>query len=143
MAVTCQYCHREAALTTGAEVYPRHPHLAEKKVWMCRPCEAWVGCHEGTDRPLGQLGDGKLRAAREAGHRAFDPLWQHMWHVNGGDKIDARNIAYGWLAEQLGIVPADCRFAGFSYEQCLKATLLCRELQAQLDGEHGVREPLL
>lgn len=144
MPVICPYCHNQASLTTGAEVYPRHPDLAANKIWICRPCEAWVRCHSGTDRPLGQLADGKLRAARQAGHRAFDPLWEHMWRVNGGSKEDARGIAYGWLAEQLGVLPADCHFAGFSYEQCLKATLLCRELLVQLDVEiQDSQSPLL
>lgn len=137
MAVICQYCHRMAVLTTGAEVYSDRPDLANRKIWKCDPCQAWVGCQDDTDIPLGSLADGKLRSARIAAHAAFDPLWKAMRHLNGISEIGAREIAYGWLAEQFRIPREECRFASMDYEQCLRATVLCRELQAELDQERG------
>jgi len=137
MPVICQYCHRPAELSSGAQEYPDHPHLARKKVWVCRFCDARVGCHDDTDVPLGSLADGKLRAARQAGHGAFDTLWREMWCTNGGSEQQARSTAYAWLADQLGIPAEQCRFAGLEYEMCLRATLICREMQAELDQERG------
>jgi hypothetical protein len=66
-----------------------------------------------------------------------------MWRINGGSKGNARNLAYGWLDDQLGMPLPDRHLGGRSYEQCLKATLLCRDLQAQLDAEHGSQDSLL
>jgi len=140
MSVICPYCHSTAELSTGAEQYPNHPHLATKKVWVCRSCDARVGCKGDTDIPLGSLADGKLRAARQAAHDTFDPLWQEMWRLNGGPEQDARLTAYAWLADQLGIPAEQCRFGGMEYEQCLKATLVCREMQAELDQERSTRD---
>lgn len=140
MAVICPYCKHGAELTTGAEQYPDQPHLAANKVWVCRFCDARVGCRDDTDIPLGSLADGKLRAARQAGHDAFDRLWREMWRLSGGNEVEARLTTYGWLAEQLGVLPADCRFAMFGYEQCLKATLLCRDMQEALDRDRGTQE---
>ena len=90
--------------------------------------------------PLGSLADGRLRAARKAAHDAFDPLWREMWTLNGGSKQEARSTAYTWLADQLGIPAQQCHFGGLEYERCIKATLICREMLAELDKERGKPE---
>src|SRR5581483_10362961 len=142
MLVTCQYCRRPAELTTGDLEFPDIPNLTGKKLWVCRDCDARVGCRGNTDVPLGELGDGKLRTARQKGHEACDPLWREMSRRSGMPEGEARNVAYFWLAEQLGITREECHFGGMSYERILKATVLCRELQAQLDTEQRTRDLL-
>lgn len=92
--VRCDYCHRPATRTTGRELYRGHrPDLNERIFWVCVPCDARVGCHPGTERPLGGLANAELRKARNAAHAAFDPLWQ-----SGGMR---RHEAYAWLAKQM------------------------------------------
>lgn len=80
-------------------------------VWHCLDCLALVGCHEGTDVPLGRMADATTRAARFEAHRAFDPLWQR------GGKW-ARAEAYVWLANVLHIPPEDAHIGMLSVEQC-------------------------
>ena len=140
--VKCQYCHKLARLTTGAEVWPNSPGLGHKKVWKCDRDDAWVGCHEGTESPLGQLADGPLRYARIAAHEAFDPIWKIMASVKRWDRAAARVKTNEWLAAQLGLPVDQCQFGGMTYEVCLKATALCRALKDQLLEKYGVPVPL-
>ena len=45
-------------------------------MWLCRPCDARVGCHENTRRPLGTMADKEMRAWRMKAHAVVDPLWR-------------------------------------------------------------------
>jgi hypothetical protein len=68
-APLCAHCGRPAVLVTGADVYgPRRPDLADKWLWRCDLCHAWVGCHGTTKRPLGRPGNYELRKARITPH---------------------------------------------------------------------------
>ena len=103
--VFCPYCNRPACFTTWSGKWP---------VWECKPCDARVGCHRGTPSPLGTLANAELRAARNAAHRAFDPLWK-----KGGPFHRAgRGVAYAWLAGGLGLRVAECHIAMFDLETC-------------------------
>lgn len=109
-APVCPYCSKPSVLTSGAEVYPHVPSLSMKPFYVCRPCDASVGCHPGTVTPLGRLADAQLRRAKSDAHRLFDPLWQ-----KGKMK---RTAAYRWLAQQMRVDPKDCHIGMFDSEQC-------------------------
>ena len=115
--VVCPYCGVAADLVTGEAIYPHRPDLAEKQFWLCRPCQAWVGCHPGTTRSLGRLANSELRRLKSAAHAAFDPLWK-----DGGMK---RGDAYGWLAGQLGIPRPDCHIGEFDEAMCRRVAEVC------------------
>ena len=113
---TCPYCNQPAALVTGAVIYPHRPDLHHKMFWQCKPCKAFVGCHDkgvgqgdGT-KPLGRLANAELRQWKQRAHAAFDPVWKarHM----------SRRDAYAWLAGQLGIKAEDCHIGMFDVDQC-------------------------
>jgi len=92
--VRCDCCHRQAELVTGREVYRGHrPDLHAKYFWQCRPCNARVGCHPGTQKPLGGLAKPELRLARSRAHAVFDPIWR--------EGTMRRAAAYRWLARKL------------------------------------------
>lgn len=135
--VICQYCHRPAKLKKGAELFPDYPELTAENFWVCTPCKARVGCHEGTEKPLGSLADGKLRAVRRMGHEAFDPIWKFMVNLKGGRPHDYRNRMYGWLAEDMGMPVEDCHFGGMPYEKCLLAVKRCNELRLELEKKYN------
>lgn len=114
--VICDYCAKPAALVSGRAIYPRRPDLFNKRFWRCSPCDAYVGCHpasggngDGT-KPLGRLANKDLRQAKMRAHAAFDPLWK-----SGRMR---RKEAYGWLAEKLGIDPADCHIGMMDEATC-------------------------
>ena len=121
--VICPYCHRPAALCTGADIYPHRYDLAGKNFWRCQPCGAWVGCHpaaQGKNRglgdgtvPMGRLANSQLRREKQHAHQAFDALW-----LNDPDRRGARDRAYRWLADTLGMKPAICHIGMFDVQQC-------------------------
>lgn len=125
-SVTCPYCDRIAAIVGGDFIYPHRPDLHRLRFYLCRPCDAYVGCHKGTTRPLGRLANAELRQAKQDAHAAFDPLWKfHTFHR--GYQTMTRNAAYEWLAEQLGINRSDCHIGMFDLETCRRVVQLCRQ----------------
>lgn len=123
--VICDYCGEEAELVTGAQVYPHMPRLAEKVLYQCTPCQARVGCHPGTDKPLGRLANIELRQAKERAHAAFDPLWQTKMRQTGMPKSTARSLAYKWLAREMGLSVDDCHIGMFDIAQCRRVIEIC------------------
>lgn len=122
--VRCQYCHAPARLVSGETLYPDQPAKHQAQFWHCAACRAWVGCHDGTTKPLGTLADARLRNARIAAHAAFDPLWR------GGGLTRAR--AYLWLAKELGLAEEATHIGQFTIEQCA-AVLDAVERRRQLE----------
>lgn len=100
-APICCHCGQPAIRVTGADIYKGWPDLAKKYFWQCEPCNAYVGCHSGTDKPLGQLAKYATRQARMKAHLFFDPIWRGLMK-QGMSKSRARKLAYGWLSAQLG-----------------------------------------
>lgn len=111
MAVTCNYCSQPARLVLGPELYPHRPDLAHVKAWECKPCNATVGCHDGTEKPKGTLAKPELKLARHRAHVAFDPLWKQFRSAYAESSVGApdnvlrriaRERAYDWLTYQMG-----------------------------------------
>lgn len=115
--VICDYCGKVIPLTTGKKVYRHRPDLYEKKFYKCWPCDALVGCHPGTEVPLGRLANKELRVAKMAAHAAFDPLWKSGWKKRGS--------CYAWLAESLGINIKDCHIGMFDVDMCNRVVEVC------------------
>jgi hypothetical protein len=124
-------CGALARLTDGREVFPLRPDLARKPVWLCDTCKGYVGCHAGGHAPMGIPGTAPVRAARQAVHRAFDPIWKTAWQhhayagrpkkARGGIRKRARERAYAYLAHRLGIPLDECHAAMFDADRCAAA----------------------
>lgn len=107
MTIYCDYCGNEAVLVEDSEIYGRsYGH----KAWLCRDCNAYVGCHGRSDKPLGRLANAELRRWKMAAHAAFDPLWKRG--------LLRRNAAYAWLAEQMGLPVEKTHIGMFDVAQC-------------------------
>lgn len=115
--ITCDYCGKIVNLVTGREIYPHRPDLYAKRFYRCEPCDAYVGCHPGTQTPLGRLANAELREAKKAAHAAFDPFWK-----SGELK---RGKAYGWLAKQLRIEQSACHIGMFDVPMCRLVIAIC------------------
>ncbi len=122
--ILCSYCLAAAELIKGDVLYPSRPDLHRKSFWRCVPCKAWVGCHAGTETPLGRLADYTLRRAKSAAHTAFDPLWRegHM----------GRSAAYTWLAITLGRRISETHIGLFDVETCWRVVALCNQFRREL-----------
>lgn len=79
--IWCCSCSRdvEARLTSGAEVYPHRPDLADVPRWKCDDCGNHVGTHHKTadrTRPLGNIPSPEIKRARIKIHELIDPVWK-------------------------------------------------------------------
>ena len=115
----CTYCGDIATKATGADIYPGRPDLADRVYWLCHRCDAWVGCHKGTETPLGTFANEELRQWRRLAHSVFDPLWK--------DKTMGRREAYSWLAEKLNISVEETHIGSFDLDKCRAVVRICSE----------------
>ena len=72
---SCRFCGGHVDLVSNAMFYGGREY-GWPLAYACGACGARVGCHPGTDIPLGTLADKATMQARRAAHAAFDPLWK-------------------------------------------------------------------
>lgn len=113
--VLCDYCGTPAMFVDSKVIYGKSYGM----IYLCPNCNAYVGVHKGTDKPLGRLADANLRKWKNAAHKAFDPLWQK------GPFLGQRNAAYSWLAEQMKLPVEKTHIGMFDVEKCRKAISIC------------------
>ncbi|WP_369797285.1 zinc-finger-containing protein [Enterobacter sp. BIDMC 29] len=71
--VICSYCNNNALLAKGSQIYFKPNYFKDNKYyWICRACEAWVGCHKNSGRPMGTPAKCNLRELRKKAHLKFD-----------------------------------------------------------------------
>ena len=112
--VWCPYCNAGAEYVDSAEIYGKSYGM----IYLCRPCDAYVGVHKGTDIPLGRLADKELRHWKRVAHASFDPIWQ-LGRFRG-----KRSAAYSWLAEQMGLPEEEAHIGMFDIAQCKKVVTI-------------------
>ena len=125
MTINCPYCGSQAKLVDSSIIYHGRSY---GNAWVCSnfpKCDAYVGCHKGTEKPLGRLADKTLRVAKGEAHKLFDHLWRRKMQKEGCRVKVARNAGYAWLAENLGIKKEDCHIGMFDIETCRKVIKFC------------------
>ncbi|ACC76197.1 zinc-finger-containing protein [Paraburkholderia phymatum] len=131
----CDYCGAKATLArAGDESYPyRDDHGA---VWVCSPCEAWIGIHARSTRnvPLGRLADAALREAKSRLHDALEPLVAAKVRRDGVNAFEARSKAIRWVATELRIDPLPSSIHMLSLDQCEQALRFVEAFMAARRG---------
>ena len=137
MKVICNYCGRPAELVNGDQIYKnrKYQHL---KFWLCRRCNAYVGCHkkhkvyspDGTT-PFGSLANQELRSLRNRVHNLFDPLWKYS-------KV-SRNKMYQWLAGKMEMDIKECHIGSFNRRQCQRAIEILQYGETALKSQEPIR----
>jgi zinc-finger-containing domain len=84
----CPYCDKQTVWTENKAIYGIN-YGKSYMCYFCKPCNAYVGCHNNTRKPLGTMANAELREWRKKAHKVFDPLWKT-------GKM-SRNKAYGKL----------------------------------------------
>lgn len=129
MIVACPYCAQPAKFMPSSEsIYHGRDY---GPVYACLPCEAWVGCHPGTQRPLGRLANAELRALKVRAHAAFDPIWKDRFNKKHAldhryTKAMARGGRYKALAAMMGIPQHECHIGMFDEDRCRRAINICQ-----------------
>lgn len=120
----CRYCGGVIRLVPASSIYGESAQrLGMKEEWLyqCQNCNARVGCHKGTKRPLGNVVNEVLRLKRMETHQVFDSFWRA--------KRMSRTKAYRWLSEQMELPESKAHIGGFEMEQCQRLIELCRKEQ--------------
>lgn len=120
----CRYCGGVIRAVPARNVYgPAVNRLGLQKeyIYQCQNCNARVGRHKGTLRPLGNVANETLRLKRMETHRVFDAFWKR--------KGMSRTKGYQWLAGQMDLPERLTHIGGFEMDQCQKVIDLCRKFE--------------
>ncbi len=118
----CPYCDQKTQYVDSIIVYPESHGM----IHYCKDCQAWVGCHNGTDQSYGFVATKYLRGLRHETHQLFDPLWQSKVHYGEKPKT-AQVAARKWLAGVLDIPVEVCHIGMFDIEMCRKTIEICQK----------------
>lgn len=105
--VNCPYCKEGAEFITSKEFYGRD---YKTNIYICRDCDARVGTHRNSKRPLGTMANAELRELRRVCHSLIDPFWQYGKY--------SRKTVYIRMAKAMGLTSAEAHIGMFNEEQC-------------------------
>src|SRR3990167_2209861 len=71
----CPYCKENAQWVSNEQIYGKR-YGKSYMCYFCKPCDAYVGCHQNSKRTLGTMANAELRDWRKKAHSAIDPLWK-------------------------------------------------------------------
>ena len=113
----CPYCLSKPEFTDSKEIYGKSYGM----VYLCRPCDAYVGVHRGTNKALGRLANKELREAKKEAHFWFDKiaktdLINDIWENDL--QIKNRSKAYKWLSMQMRLPEHLCHIGMMDIDQC-------------------------
>ena len=89
----CPYCKKEAIWCENKEIYGRN-YGKSYMCYLCKDCDAYVGTHNNSKKPLGTMANTELRSFRVLAHSKIDPLWKN------GDM--SRKDVYKMLKDKFG-----------------------------------------
>lgn len=119
---TCPYCNKPTEYVDSEVIYGRSYGM----VYRCEPCDAWVGVHKpNPTQALGRLANSELRELKKQAHAVFDPLWNKKM-TQGLKKNEARNLAYKWLSEKMGVEYDKTHIGMFDPDQCKQVIEICK-----------------
>lgn len=105
----CNYCNQEAQWVENKAIY-RKNYGKSYMIWWCKPCDAYVGCHNNTKDALGSLANKELRELRKEAKQ----LWIVKNNIDWQNSTSKKN-GYRELRKQLGY---DFHFGESTLEEC-------------------------
>lgn len=112
----CPYCNKEAEFLSSRAFYGTD---YGSNVYVCRPCDAYVGTQKNSKKALGTMAKADLRKLRKEAHFHFDLLWKK--------RKMSRGRAYVWLQEKMNLSSKDAHIGMFNEEQCVKLINMLQE----------------
>ena len=123
----CPYCGNKTEYIDSSFVYAKSYGM----IYICKPCDAYVGVHKGTDKAMGRLADKLLRGAKIEAHYYFDQiartsLINKIWKEYIPN-LSNRKKAYLWLSKQMNIPEEDCHIGMFDVGECNRVVEICNQ----------------
>ena len=123
----CRYCGGKIRVVPAEQIYGKAAaerlNLQTEYIHQCQNCNARVGCHKGTKRPLGSVANETLRLKRMETHQVYDAFWKRRGMT--------RTKAYKWLAEQLQLSEERAHIGSFEMDQCQTVIDLCKKFEQE------------
>ena len=123
----CPYCKGPVEYEDSSIIYGKSYGM----IYICHPCDAYVGVHKGTDKALGTLANRNLREARKEAHYHFDKIAKttliHKIWSEDLPGVTSRSKAYKWLSNQMEIEPKYCHIAMMDINQCKRVVTISKE----------------
>lgn len=123
----CDHCASFDVAYVNNEVIYGRPCGDWPMAYYCSACEAAVGCHPGTNIPLGRMADKRTRQLRAVAHKHFDPLWR--------SGAMSRTEAYKLLSKLLNIPHEKCHISQLDAEQLRIVIAHCKESNIQTEAK--------
>jgi hypothetical protein len=118
----CPYCKSKTEYVDSERVYGKSYGM----IYMCVPCDAYVGVHYGTSTlSKGSVAKKRLREWRKKAHEAFDPIAFEQ------KKGWSRRKAYYWLSQQMNLPYELTHIGMFSVKKCQEVIKICHEYQSR------------
>lgn len=111
----CPYCKCKTELIDSAEIYDG---VSYGQMYICRNCNAYVGCHKDSSKSLGRLANEELRRYKHCAHLIFDMIWENHFM--------SRYNAYNWLSKKLGVDRTYTHIGMFDVDLCKQVINLSR-----------------
>lgn len=122
-AKICPYCGEAPKLVDSSVIYYGRSY---GMIYLCEPCNAYVGCHKNSTNSLGRLANKDLREWKKLAHKYFDNLWARSAIHHNIARNQARKNGYAWLSKQLDIEVKLCHIGMFDVNTCKRVIELCR-----------------
>lgn len=130
---TCTYCNKPTTYVDSSVIYGKSYGM----IYLCQPCDAYVGVHKGTNKALGILANSELRHYKKEAHFYFDQiaktgLINKIWEEYIPN-LGNRNKAYLWLSKKMKIEKEYCHIGMFNIEQCKQVIQISKLVIKQQD----------
>lgn len=106
--VKCPYCNNDTEFMSSKEFYGRD---FGTNVYVCWVCDAYVGTHKNSVKPLGTPANEHLRGLRREAHCIVDTFWKTL-------AIESRSATYRWIAETMQLHKDKAHIGMFNEKQC-------------------------
>lgn len=125
MKMVCPYCNKEAVWCSNDNIYGRQ-YGKSYMCYLCKDCNAYVGCHQNTRKPLGSMANEELRRWRKIVHGFIDPIWK-------SGKLKRKQV-YDELSRKLG---RQIHVGESNIEQCKEIIVLVKGADSPFDTKYG------
>lgn len=112
-SVICNYCNQPCKWVENKEIYGRN-YGRSYMIWLCVDCDAYVGCHNNSKKPLGRVANKELRDLRKESKNLFISKYLRKWNCPN----HVKDSMYKRLASEINIPVSECHFGMFDEKRC-------------------------
>jgi hypothetical protein len=134
---TCPYCNKPTNYVDSKEVYHDKSY---GMIYLCKPCNAYIGVTPGTNNAIGRLANKELRELKKMLHGLLQILITHKASQTNMRKEEAGELAYKWVAKQLNLPNGFAKLSYLNESQCEQLINICKPYALRIQSKHPKEE---